>query len=150
MPQPLFIRFLQPRGCTQRPVQGDGTFELALAEGEHVINPGMRCGNTLRSILCHSVLLPLWRPESHMAEKPFAFFTVVRQLGGALPDVKESSGRLGPSLKVRGKLLTCPAIHRSAEPNSLVVSIGIDERAELIAADPNVYYITLRILDQMT
>jgi len=25
MPQPLFIRSLQPRGWTQRPVQGDGT-----------------------------------------------------------------------------------------------------------------------------
>jgi len=82
-----------------------------------------------------------------MAEKPFAFFTVVRELGRALPDVKESSGRLGPSLKVRGKLLTCPAIHRSAEPNSLVVSIGIDERAELIAADPNVYYVTDHYVD---
>jgi hypothetical protein len=23
------------------------------------------CGNTLRSILCHSVLLPLWLPEEN-------------------------------------------------------------------------------------
>src|SRR5262245_13050195 len=37
MPQPLFIRFLQPRGWTQRPVQGDATFELALAEAEHTV-----------------------------------------------------------------------------------------------------------------
>jgi hypothetical protein len=37
MPQPLFIRFLQPRGWTQSPVQGDGRFELALAEGEHTV-----------------------------------------------------------------------------------------------------------------
>jgi hypothetical protein len=82
-----------------------------------------------------------------MDGKPFAFFTVVRELARALPDVKESSGSLGPSLKVRGKLLTCPTIHRSAKPNSLVVSVGIDERAELIAADPNVYYITDHYVD---
>jgi hypothetical protein len=82
-----------------------------------------------------------------MAETPFAFFTIVRELACALPDVKESSGRLGPSLKARGKLLACPAIHRSAEPNSLVVTIGIDDRAELIAADPNVYYITDHYVD---
>lgn len=60
----------------------------------------------------------------------------------ALPDVEESTIYGAPSLTVRGKLLTCPAIHRSAEPNTLVVTIGFDERAELIAADPAVYYVT--------
>jgi hypothetical protein len=37
----------------------------------------------------------------------------------ALPDVEESTIHGAPSLKVRGKLLTCPAIHQSAEPNTL-------------------------------
>jgi hypothetical protein len=59
-----------------------------------------------------------------------------------LPDVEESTGRGAPSLKVRGKLLACPALHRSADEHSLVVKIGFDRRAELIAADPDVYYVT--------
>ena len=66
-------------------------------------------------------------------------FDVVREVARALPDVEESAG---PSLKVRGKLLTCPAIHKSAEPHSLVVKVGFEQRAELIAGDPDVYYVT--------
>jgi hypothetical protein len=69
-------------------------------------------------------------------------FDFVRKIVLALPNAKESSGRGTGSLKVRGKLLTCPAIHRSAEPHSLLVKIGFDERAKLIAADPDVYYVT--------
>src|SRR5262245_62162889 len=69
-------------------------------------------------------------------------FDIVRELARALPDIEESTGRGEPSLKVRGKLLVCPAIHKSAEPDSLVVKIGFDQRAELIAEDPDVYYVT--------
>jgi hypothetical protein len=32
--------------------------------------------------------------------------------------------------------------HRSAEPGSLVVRVGSDDRAELLAAAPDVYYVT--------
>jgi hypothetical protein len=32
--------------------------------------------------------------------------------------------------------------HRSAEPNSLVVKVDFDDRAELLAAAPDVYYVT--------
>jgi hypothetical protein len=69
-------------------------------------------------------------------------FDEVRQIAMTLPDVEDSTIHGAPSLKVRGKLLTCPAIHGSAEPNTLAVRIGIDQRAELIAADPDVYYVT--------
>jgi len=69
-------------------------------------------------------------------------FDVVRELARTLPDVEESTGHGAPSLKVRGRLLTCPAIHRSAEPHSLVVKIGFDQRAMLIASAPDVYYVT--------
>jgi hypothetical protein len=69
-------------------------------------------------------------------------FDSVREMVLALPGAKESSGRGMVSLKVRGRLLTCRAIHRSAEPHSLLVKIGLDERAKLIAADPQVYYVT--------
>ena len=47
-----------------------------------------------------------------------------------------------PTLKVSVQLLTCPALHKSAEPNSLVVRIGFDQRANLLAARPAVYYLT--------
>jgi hypothetical protein len=78
---------------------------------------------------------------------PFGFFDVVRELARELPVVDESSGRGAPALKVRGKLLACPALHKSAEPNSLVVKIGFDQRAELIAEAPDVYYVTDHYVD---
>lgn len=76
-----------------------------------------------------------------MRKQPLGF-DVVRELARALPDIEEIAGPRGPMLKARGKLLTCPAIHKSAEPHSLVVKIGFDHREELIAADPSVYYVT--------
>ena len=69
-------------------------------------------------------------------------FDVVREIALALPDVEEGTLHGAPTLKVSGRLLTCPALHKSAEPNSLVVRIGHDQRAELLAARPNVYYVT--------
>lgn len=69
-------------------------------------------------------------------------FDVVREIALALPGVEESSLHGAPSLKVSGRLLTCPAIHKSAEPNSLAVRIGFDQRAELMAAEPGIFYVT--------
>jgi len=69
-------------------------------------------------------------------------FDVVRVIALALPDVTESTIHGSPSLKAHGKLLACPAIHRSAEPDSLAVSIDADQRAVLIASEPAVYYVT--------
>jgi hypothetical protein len=76
-----------------------------------------------------------------MPRKPLDF-DVVRELARTLPGIEDGTGYGVPSLKVRGKLMTCPAIHKSAEPHSLVVKIGFDQRAELIAADPDTYYVT--------
>jgi hypothetical protein len=67
---------------------------------------------------------------------------VVREIALALPDVTESTTRGAPSLKLRGKLLACPAIHRSAEPNTLVVAIDLVQRGVLMAAEPSIYYVT--------
>src|SRR6266566_297479 len=69
-------------------------------------------------------------------------FGVVRKVALGLPGVEQSTIHGAPSLKVCGKLLTCPALHKTAEPNSLAVRIGFDQRAELMAADPGVYYVT--------
>ena len=46
-----------------------------------------------------------------------------------------------PALKVGGKLLACIPTHKSAEPDSVVVRIDFDRRAELLATAPDVYYI---------
>jgi hypothetical protein len=77
-------------------------------------------------------------------------FDVVREIALALPDVEDDSIHGAPSWKLRGKLLTCQAIHRSAEPNTLAVRIDMDQRAELIAGDPSVYYVTDHYLNYPT
>jgi hypothetical protein len=69
-------------------------------------------------------------------------FDVVREIGLALPDVEESSTRGAFALKVRGNLLACTAIHKSAKPDSLMVRIDFDQRAALLAEAPETYYVT--------
>src|ERR1043166_4443383 len=69
-------------------------------------------------------------------------FDTVRRIALELDDVEESTTYGSPALKVHGELLTCLAVHKSAEPDSLAVRIDFDNRAELIAAAPDVYYLT--------
>ena len=69
-------------------------------------------------------------------------FDTVRNIGLALPGVEESTAYGVPALKVHGKLLASVPANRSAEPDSLVVRLDFDDRAELLAADPDVYYVT--------
>jgi hypothetical protein len=74
-------------------------------------------------------------------------FETVRQIGLALPDVEDGTAYGSPALKVRGKMFACRAIHKSAEPDSLVLLIGFDQRDELIAAEPDTYYLTNHYLN---
>jgi hypothetical protein len=69
-------------------------------------------------------------------------FDTVRNIGLALPGVEESKAYGQPALKIHGKLLACVPAHRSAEPASLVVRVDFDDRAELLATAPDVYYVT--------
>ncbi|HXR33813.1 MAG TPA: MmcQ/YjbR family DNA-binding protein [Verrucomicrobiae bacterium] len=69
-------------------------------------------------------------------------FDTVRNIGLALPGVEESTAYGQRALKVHGKLLACVPANRSAEPGSLAVRVDFDDRAELLAADPDVYYVT--------
>jgi len=69
-------------------------------------------------------------------------FDTVRNIGLRLPGVEESTAYGQPALKIHGKLLACLPAHRSAEPASLVVSVDFHDRAELLAAAPDVYYVT--------
>lgn len=69
-------------------------------------------------------------------------FHTVREIALQLPNVEESTTYGSPCFKARGKLMACIAIHRSAEPDTLAVRIDPESRAEMIADDPNVYYLT--------
>ena len=69
-------------------------------------------------------------------------FENVRKLALVLPEVEEGTAYGSPALKVKGKLLACIAIHRSAEPDSLAARVAFEDRPALIAADPDTYYVT--------
>ncbi len=69
-------------------------------------------------------------------------FETVRKIGLELPGVEESAAFGSRALKVHGKLLACIPVHRSAEPGSLVVRVDFNDRAQLLAEAPDVYYVT--------
>jgi hypothetical protein len=70
-------------------------------------------------------------------------FEMVRTEGLALPGVEESAKYDGsPVLKCGGAFMAGIAGHPSAEPDSLVVRIGIDEREWLLEDAPETYYVT--------
>jgi hypothetical protein len=69
-------------------------------------------------------------------------FGAVRDLARALPRVEEGTAYGSPALKVGGKMFACIAINRSAEPNTLAVRVAFRDRDEMIAADPDTFYVT--------
>jgi hypothetical protein len=69
-------------------------------------------------------------------------FDTVRKIGLALPGVEESTAYGQPALKVHGKLLACIPSNPSAEAGSIAVRVDFDDRAELLAADADAYYVT--------
>jgi hypothetical protein len=69
-------------------------------------------------------------------------FDAVCAIGAALPDVKDASGRLGMALKLKGKLMACEAINKSAEPKSLMVRISAERRETLLVNNPDAFYVT--------
>jgi hypothetical protein len=68
-------------------------------------------------------------------------FDTVRSLAAGFPDVEESTTRGSQALKVRGQLLAWIPAHKTVEPDTLAVRIPIDQRIELMAAAPEVYYL---------
>ncbi|MGO9229746.1 MAG: MmcQ/YjbR family DNA-binding protein [Bryobacteraceae bacterium] len=65
-------------------------------------------------------------------------FETVRTIALALENVEASTSYGTPAFKVRGALVA--RLHQDG--CSLVVRMGLEEREELIAADPATYYIT--------
>jgi hypothetical protein len=74
--------------------------------------------------------------------KPTVDFDTVRRIGLKFPGVEESTAYGSPVLRFHGKILTGIPVNRSAEPGSLGVCVDPDDRVELLAADPAVYYVT--------
>jgi hypothetical protein len=65
-------------------------------------------------------------------------FPTVRQIALSLDNVEEVSSYGTPGFKVRGALFA--RFHQDGE--SLVVRMDIDKRDDIIAADPDTYFIT--------
>jgi hypothetical protein len=75
--------------------------------------------------------------------RPPDIFETVRTVGLALPDVEATTRYDGsPVLKVGGCFMAGLATHRSAESETLVVRVGIEERAWLVEDAPETYYLT--------
>ena len=79
------------------------------------------------------------RPTSSIVQT----FDVVKTVGLTLPDVEATIRYDGsPVLKLGGAFIAGLTQHESAEPDSLVVRIGFEERAWLLEDAPETYYIT--------
>lgn len=70
-------------------------------------------------------------------------FDLVKAIGLSLPGVEAGTKYDGsPVLKAAGCFMAGLATHRSAEPGSLVVRVGLEERAWLLDEAPETYYVT--------
>jgi len=65
-------------------------------------------------------------------------YDTVRRAGLTLPNVEESTSYGTPALKIKGNLLV--RLHQDLD--KIVVKMPFDRREELMAADPETYFIT--------
>jgi hypothetical protein len=79
--------------------------------------------------------------------KPTIGFETVREIGLALPGVTEATSYGVPALKVRGHMFVCTPANKAAEPDSLVVRLGIEDRDALLAEAPDTYYLKDHYVD---
>jgi hypothetical protein len=68
-------------------------------------------------------------------------FRAVRDVGLVFPEAEESRYYGLPALKIHGQMFVVQAGHRSAEPGSISVAVGFQNRERLIASNPNVFYL---------
>jgi hypothetical protein len=70
-------------------------------------------------------------------------FEMVRAMGLTLPDVEAATKYDGtPVLKVGGSFMAGLATHPTAEPDTLVIRHGLEERERLMEDAPETYYLT--------
>ena len=78
-----------------------------------------------------------------MKRSAAAAFEPVRTVGLALPNVEAATRYDGsPVLRVGGVFMAGLATHASAEPGTLVVRVGFEEREWLLEDAPETYYVT--------
>ena len=71
----------------------------------------------------------------------------VEKVGLSLPDVETGTSWGAPALKLRGRMFACVPTNKSAEPDSLVLMMEFTQRDELLAAEPDVYYLKEHYVD---
>jgi hypothetical protein len=76
-----------------------------------------------------------------MPRKKKVTFDTVREIALTLPGVEAGTSWGAMAVKVGGQMFACGATNKQAEPNTLVVRMDFDQRDELIAADPDTYYL---------
>lgn len=69
-------------------------------------------------------------------------FDTVLELGALLPGVEATSNKQRVALKLKGRLVACTAINRSAEPDSLMICLDFPARDALLEQQPDTYYMT--------
>ena len=76
-------------------------------------------------------------------QEPIDGFEIVKAVGLTLPGVEATTKYDGsPVLKLNGCFMAGLAVHPSAEPDTLVVRVGCEEREWLIEDAPETYYLT--------
>src|SRR5271170_891734 len=70
-------------------------------------------------------------------------YDIVREMALALPNVEEGRSYGAPALKMKGKLF----VRLREDLDSIVLKTTFDRREELMAADPETYYITDHYLE---
>ena len=73
-----------------------------------------------------------------MKRKPLVTYGTVLQIALTFPCVEEGSSYGTPALKVKGKLF----VRLKEDHETIVVKMPFDLRDEMMAADPETYYIT--------
>ena len=82
-------------------------------------------------------------PSPSPISDKLAAFERVKSIGLTLPDVEATTKYDGsPVLKLGGCFMAGLAVHRSAEPGTLVTRCGYEERERLLEDSPETYYIT--------
>jgi hypothetical protein len=122
---------------------------LALQSAKVAIDPARKGTLLIKSVSARQrqrPRRPVAKSQKTMARrtsrKAGVDYATVRELALALPDVVDSSTLRGIAFEARGRLLACKAVHRSAEPETLMVRVGEAHRDRWIAAEPEVYYLT--------
>lgn len=73
-----------------------------------------------------------------MKRPPGVTYATVRRMALTFPNVAEGTSYGTPALKVKGKLF----VRLREDPDSLVIKMPFDQREELMAGDPETYYVT--------